>query len=82
DTTPLFLLSVALFRKVTGETEFLEEAVSRAMRWMEYQSPSDRVMVAQLPTSDWRDEQWIWGFGLYVNTIVYSYLRLYGQFER
>lgn len=82
DTTPLFLLSAGLFRKATGETEFLEEAISRAMRWMEYQSPSDRVMVAQLPTSDWRDEQWILGFGLYVNTIVYSYLRLYGQFER
>jgi hypothetical protein len=52
------------------------------MRWMEYQSPSDRVIVAQLPTSDWRDEQWVLGFSLYVNTIVYSYLRLYGQFER
>jgi hypothetical protein len=82
DTTPLFLLSAGFFRKVTGETEYLEEAVSRAMRWMEYQSPSDRVLVAQLPTSDWRDEQWVLGFGLYVNTLVYSYLRLYGQFER
>ncbi|MDO9579461.1 MAG: glycoside hydrolase 100 family protein [Bacteroidales bacterium] len=82
DTTPLFILAVGFFRKVTGEAEFLEEAVSKAMRWMEYRSPSDRIMVAQLPTSDWRDEQWIWGFGLYVNTIVYSYLRLYGQFEK
>jgi len=82
DTTPLFILTVGLFRKFTGEKDFLEEAVRKAMVWMEYQSPSDRVMVAQLPTSDWRDEQWVLGFGLYVNTIVYSYLRLYGQFER
>jgi hypothetical protein len=82
DTTPLFILVVGLFRKFTGEKDFLEEAVRKAMVWMEYQSPSDRVIVAQLPTSDWRDEQWVLGFGLYVNTIVYSYLRLYGQFER
>ena len=82
DTTPLFIFTVALFRRVTGETDFLEEAVQRAMTWMEYQSPSDRVMVAQLPTSDWRDEQWVLGYGLYVNCIVYSYLRLYGQYER
>ena len=82
DTTPLFILAVGFFRKFTGETDFLEEAVRKAMTWMEYQSPSDRVIVAQLPTSDWRDEQWVLGFGLYVNTIVYSYLRLYGQFEK
>lgn len=82
DTTPLFLLSTGIFRKVTGEEDFLEDAVRKAMRWMEYQSPSDRVIVAQLPTSDWRDEQWVLGFGLYVNTLVYSYLRLYGQSER
>ncbi len=82
DTTPLFILVVGLFRNFTGEKDFLGEAVRKAMVWMEYQSPSDRVIVAQLPTSDWRDEQWVLGFGLYVNTIVYSYLRLYGQFER
>jgi hypothetical protein len=82
DTTPLFIFSVGLFRKVTGESDFLEKAVRKAMLWMEYQSPTDRVIVAQLPTSDWRDEQWIWGFGLYVNTIVYSYLRLYGENSR
>ena len=34
------------------------------------------VMVSQLPTSDWRDEQWVMGFGLYVNTLVYAYLVL------
>lgn len=82
DTTPLFIFTVGLFRKVTGEADFLEEAVRKAMTWMEYQSPTNRVIVAQLPTSDWRDEQWVLGYGLFVNTIVYSYLRLYGQFER
>jgi hypothetical protein len=49
---------------------------------MEYQSPSDRTLVAQQPTSDWRDEQWVIGYGLFVNTIVYSYLRLLDQHER
>jgi hypothetical protein len=34
------------------------------------------VIVAQLPTSDWRDEQWVLGYGLFVNTIVYTYLKL------
>ena len=82
DTTPLFLLGVGIFRKVTGEPDFLHEAVEKALLWMEYQSPSDRVLVAQQPTSDWRDEQWVLGYGLYVNTLVYSYLRLLGQPER
>ncbi|MBD3241311.1 MAG: amylo-alpha-1,6-glucosidase [Chitinivibrionales bacterium] len=78
DTTPLFLLAAACFRRVTGEQDFLEPAVRKALTWMEYRSPSDRYLVAQLPTSDWRDEQWVLGFGLFVNTLVYSYLRLYG----
>ena len=82
DTTPLFLLITGIYRRVTGEKDFLEEAVQKAKLWMEYQSPSDRVIVAQQSTSDWRDEQWIWGFGLYVNTLVYSYLRLYGELEK
>ena len=82
DCTPLFLMGVALFRQFTGEADFLEEAVRKSMTWMEYQSPSDRVIVDQLPTSDWRDEQWVLGYGLYVNTIVYIYLRLFGQNER
>jgi len=81
DTTPLFLLVTALYRQVTGERKFLAEAVDRALVWMAYQSPSDRVMVAQLPTSDWRDEQWVMGFGLYVNALVYAYLRAYGRHE-
>jgi len=82
DTTPLFLLGAGIFRKLTGETEFLHEAVEKALVWMEYQSPSDRYMVAQQPTSDWRDEQWVLGYGLFVNTIVYSYLRILGLNER
>ena len=82
DTTPLFLLGVGIFREVTGEPDFLQDAVSKALIWMEYQSPSDRCLIAHQPTSDWRDEQWVTGYGLYVNTIVYSYLRLLGQHER
>jgi hypothetical protein len=82
DCTPLFLMAVAIFRKTTGQSDFLQEAVEKAMRWMEYQSPSDRVIVVQPPTSDWRDEQWVLGYGLFVNTIVYTYLRLFGQHER
>ena len=79
DTTPLFLMAAALFRDVTGERSFLEAAVNKAVRWMEYQSPADDGIVAQLPTSDWRDEQWVLGYGLYVNTIVYAYSRLFGR---
>jgi hypothetical protein len=82
DCTPLFILATALFRQVTGEKEFLDKAVKQAISWMEHQSPTNRVIVAQLPTSDWRDEQWVLGYGLYVNTIVYAYLRLFGQHQR
>lgn len=82
DTTPLFLLVLALYRKATGEADFLAEAGHKALTWMEYQSPGDRVLVAQQPTTDWRDEQRVMGFGLYVNTLVYSYLCLHGQRDR
>ncbi len=82
DTTPLFLLGTAIYRRVSGEADFLEEAVKKGLTWMEYQSPSDRYMVGQQPTSDWRDEQWVLGYGLFVNTLVYSYLRLFGLNER
>ncbi len=78
DTTPLFLLIAGLYRKVTRQTDFLDVAIEKALVWMDYQSPDDRVIVGQLPTSDWRDEHWVLGYGLYVNAIVYSYLRLYG----
>jgi hypothetical protein len=82
DTTPLFLMAVGIFRKVTGEKDFLSEAVEKALTWMDYQSPSDRNMIAQQPTSDWRDEQWVTGYGLFVNTIAYSYLRLLGKNDK
>ncbi|MDD4108516.1 MAG: glycoside hydrolase 100 family protein [Prolixibacteraceae bacterium] len=81
DTTPLFLLASGIFRKVTGETNFLAEAVEKALVWMEYQSPSGRFLTAQQPTSDWRDEQWVIGYGLYINTLVYSYLRILEKHE-
>ena len=82
DTTPLFLMAVGIFRKVSGEPDFLNVATGKALIWMEYQSPSDRYLVAQQPTSDWRDEQWVTGYGLFVNTLVYSYLRLLGNVDR
>jgi hypothetical protein len=82
DTTPLFILALGFYRNVSGEGDFLEDAARRAMRWMDYQSPDDSVMVAQMPTTDWRDEQWVMGFGLFVNTVVYGYLRLYGEHEK
>jgi len=82
DTTPLFLLVTAIYRKVADQPKFLEEAVDKALTWMEYQSPDDCIAVAQLPTSDWRDEQWVLGYGLFVNTIVYCALQLYGQHGR
>ena len=82
DTTPLFLMMLGMYRRAVGEPDFLADAADKALTWMDYQSPSDRVMVAQLPTTDWRDEQWVIGFGLYVNTIVYAYLRLLGRHER
>jgi hypothetical protein len=82
DTTPLFLFGLAIFRRGTGQPHYLEHAAKKALTWMQYQSPDDLVMVAQLPTSDWRDEQWVLGYGLYVNTVVYAYLRLFDQHER
>jgi hypothetical protein len=81
DTTPLFLFGLALYRKSAKQPEFLNQAAQKALQWMQYQSPDDMVMVAQLPTSDWRDEQWVMGFGLYVNTLVYAYLQLFGKLE-
>jgi hypothetical protein len=79
DSTPLFLLGAGIFRELSGEHDFLNEAVNNALTWMAYQSPSDRYLVTQQPTSDWRDEQWVLGYGLFVNTLIYSYLRLLGK---
>jgi Alkaline and neutral invertase len=82
DSTPLFLLATGIFRKISGQPEFLHEAIEKALVWMEYQSPSDRCLVAQQPTSDWRDEQWVIGYGLFVNTMLYAGLRILGRHER
>lgn len=82
DTTPLFLLGVGIYRQVMNEPDFLKTSAEKALLWMEYQSPSDRYLIAQQPTSDWRDEQWIIGYGLFVNTLVYSYLKLFNHDER
>jgi hypothetical protein len=82
DATPLFLMGAGLYRMATGDKEFLEASVQRSLTWLRYQSPPNRCLVAQQPTSDWRDEQWVLGYGLYVNTIVYIDLCLFGQRER
>lgn len=82
DTTPLFLIGLAAFRRATGERRFLEAAARKALTWMEYQSPADRVIVAQQPTSDWRDEQWVPGYALFVNMLLYIALRLFGEHGR
>ena len=82
DTTPLFLLCLAWYRRATKKPRFLAVPARKALKWMSYQSPDDAVMVAQQPTSDWRDEQWVEGYGLFVNTLVYAYLRLYAHDQR
>jgi hypothetical protein len=82
DTTPLFLLVSGMFRKVAGERSFLETAVAKALRWMDHQAIEDRELVGQQPTSDWRDEQWVLGYGLYVNALVHGYRKVLGQEDR
>ncbi len=82
DTTPLFLIALALFQKARNQPEFLARAGEKAHVWMCYQSPEDSVIVTQEPTSDWRDEQWVEGSGLFVNTLVYASLKLRGEAER
>src|SRR5665811_2026798 len=37
DSTPLFLMGVGIFRKVTGEADFLHAAIEKALVWMDYQ---------------------------------------------
>lgn len=54
DTMPLFLIALALFRKAAGKGRFLEGPARKALAWMDYQSPENRALVAQQPTSDWR----------------------------
>lgn len=82
DTTPLFLLGVGIYRQLNSEPDFLQDAVKKALVWMEYQSSTDKCLVAQQPTSDWRDEQWVLGYGLCVNALYYSVLKVLNQSER
>lgn len=82
DTTPLFLLAVGIMRKLFKQPDYLYSATEKALSWMEHQSPTDRVLVGQLPTTDWRDEQWVLGYGLYVNTVYYAALCMLGQHDR
>jgi hypothetical protein len=78
DATPLFLIGLALYRQASGEQDLLADAADKAWTWLAYQIPDERYMVVQQPTTDWRDEQWVLGHGLYVNTLVYLAHRLYG----
>lgn len=82
DTTPLFLLVLGMFRNFTGDEDFLEDAATKALRWMDYQTIDDRELVGQQPTSDWRDEHWVLGHGLYVNALVHGYRKVLGMDER
>ncbi len=82
DTTPLFLLGLACFRKSSGDLDFLDEAAQKGFKWLDYQRIDQTPMVGQLPTSDWRDEQWVLGYGLFVNTILYACYQFYGLEER
>ncbi len=82
DTTPLFLLCLGFYRRVTGERNFLAATAEKALVWMDYRSSENRVIVDQQPTTDWRDELWVPGYGLYVNVLVYSYLQLFGEHEK
>lgn len=79
DTTPVFLMAVGIFRKVLDKPDYLKDAVDRALLWMEYQCATSHYLIAQQPTSDWRDEQWVLGYGLFVNTLTYTSLKLLGK---
>lgn len=79
DTTPLFLVGLALYRRVTGESRFLEESGRKSLAWLRSQSPDETPLLAQQPTSDWRDEQWVLGYGLYVNVLVTLAYHLWGM---
>lgn len=79
DTTPAFLMAVGIFRKVLDKPDYLKDAVDKALVWMEYQCATSHYLIAQQPTSDWRDEQWVLGYGLFVNTLTYTSLKLLGK---
>jgi len=76
DTTPLFLLALEIYRQYAEEPGFLDSYARQAEVWLDYQSPFDNGLITQLPTSDWRDEHWVFGYSLYVNCLVYLYSKL------
>jgi len=82
DTTPLFLLLAGILRRSLGRPGYLANPVRKALCWMEYQTADDRVLVTQQPTSDWRDEHWVLGHGLFVNALVHGYLLALGDRDR
>jgi glycogen debranching enzyme len=82
DTTPLFLIALGMYQRFTNDPEFLASAAQRAHLWLCYQSPEDKVILTQDPTSDWRDEQWVEGSGLFVNALLYCHLSLSGDTQR
>ncbi len=81
DTTPLFLIAVHWYRKHSGDSKFLAEAAKKALSWLDHQRPNKDGLVIQLPTTDWRDEQWIMGHGLYVNMLAYMAYLYHGRIE-
>lgn len=79
DCTVLFLLGLSEYRKKIREPKFLDDAAREALCWLSYQSPDDCVMIGQLPTSDWRDEEWVLGYGLFVNAVYFEVLKRFGK---
>jgi hypothetical protein len=82
DTTPLFLVGLAAYRRAATRPKFLEAAAQKSLTWLAYQSPDDKVVLDQQPTNDWRDEQWVPGFPLFLNAWLYAVLKLYDEHER
>ena len=63
DSTPLFLFGLALYRISRNQPEFLLEAAEKAKRWMQYQSPDDRVMCPSCPPATGAMNNTSWGMG-------------------
>ncbi len=82
DTTPLFLVGLAAYRRAAGRADYLDDAAQKSLTWLAYQSPDDKVVLDQQPTTDWRDEQWVPGFPLFLNTWLYAVLRLFDRHEQ
>ncbi|MFW6158659.1 MAG: glycoside hydrolase 100 family protein [Planctomycetota bacterium] len=82
DTTPLFLIGLAAYRRAANRPKFLDAAAQQSLTWLAYQSPDDKILLDQQPTTDWRDEQWVPGFPLFLNVLLYATLRLHGQHDR